>query len=216
MNLTEIIISLIVSIIGGLIVIYIQDNWLRNMRKEKAYIFRNKFFYIQQIDQKLSDNAKQEYNRKLFEQFFLIILGIYFLWAILFFPLVFKAHLLQETVNLSHSNFASFLNWINFPLDSYVFELSIVKWYCLLLAIFLLIPSLYFANKLAFLFINIKNQFYTISEKDLRIYRAYGFIIALALFLAINIYLIFTVSFWSSLLTATIIIAFFLSKAQER
>lgn len=216
MNLTEIVISLIVSIIGGLIVIYIQDNWLRNMQKEQAYIFRNKFFYIQQINQKLSNNDKQEYNRMLFEQFFLILLGIYFLWAALFFPLVLKAHLLQKTVDLSYSNFASFLNWMNLPLDSYVFELSIAKWYCLIAAIFLLIPSLYFANKLAFLFIQVKNQFYTISEKDLRVYRAYGFMIALALFLAINIYLIFTVSFLSSLLTAILIITFFLLKAQER
>lgn len=216
MNVIEIIASLVISIIGGFIVIYIQDNWLRNKRKEKAYIFRHKLFYVKEDNYEFSTQDKRENNRKLVKQFFFIIFGIYLLWVVLYFPLVVKASLFQETVNLSKSNLSSFFAYINLPLESYIFELSLFKWYCLSGAIFLLVPSLFFASKMALLFSNAKNQFYAITEVDLNLHRLYGFISFIALVLSINIYVIFTNSFFYSLGIGIMIIILFLLKANER
>jgi len=184
MIIEDIAISMIGVLITSILATYIYDRWIRSSKVEPAYVFNGNTTNTEEVYLL----SKKEMNRRSVYKIFYILFSIYLIWASIYLPLVFKAGFMSAgIVDLTSSNLSNLLEINN---ASLVFNLEIVKWYCALLAILLLLPSMYIQSKVSYIFIKIKNQLYDINPNDWDKYRIYGLMIFTALILTINIYLI--------------------------
>jgi hypothetical protein len=211
MSTQDVIVSLGVGIFSSIIATYIYDKMLRNKYKEPEYIIYDHSHYAKPI-MNISD---REMNRRRFFQMFLTLFSIYLIWASLYGPLLIKAGIFSNTLNLSNSNLAFFLKELNISI-SLVFDLKPIKWYCLGLSIILLIPSFYFKRMTAVFFLKIRNVFYEQTYEKWDLYRFYGLLIYIALLLIFNIFFISLFSFFNSITIGMVIILLFLVKANEK
>ncbi|MDY0121479.1 MAG: hypothetical protein RBR54_06005 [Sulfurimonas sp.] len=213
MSLESVFVSLILGLITSVMGTYIYDNIFRNKQYEPAYLFSEKFLFVKNSKKNRIQGDKRKSNRQLAFDVFFVVFIMYLIWASLYIPLVIKAGIIQNTVDLSNSNF---VHIFGVSKEDLVFSLDSLKWVCLLMSIFLFFPALYIGTFFSRFFAHFKDQFYELTQRDWKIYRLYGIMIFITLLLAVEIYLISSMPFWNSLILATVVVVGFIVKANEK
>jgi len=207
-----ILITVVVGIPCSILAAYIYDNWFRNNTIEPAYMFNNDKKQVNTI----YHISQREVNRKIGYKIFYILFNLYLIWASLYMPLIIKAGILAgDTLDLTNSNLLHILNWLGFNIEVLKVDLETIIWHCFVVSILLLVPSISFQSKVSSIFINIKNKFYDINNKDWDKYRAYGLLIFVTFILIINIFLITLFSLLHSIIFGIFIIGIIIAKANE-
>lgn len=213
MSLDELFITLIMGLITSILGTYIYDNLMRNNDYEPAYLFNDKFSFVKQKRTFDTNDNKRIQNRSFFYNLFFIVFSLYLLWIALYGPFLFKAGLLNDIVDLSNSNI---VNILGLSKEYLIFKLEPLKWVCLVFAFILLFPTLYTGTKFSKLFINVKEHFYEVNQRDWDIFRMHGVLCFIAIVLALNVYLISTLTLLGSLTTSVIIILALLANANRK
>jgi hypothetical protein len=213
MSLESVFNNLVLGLITSVIGAYIYDNIFRNKQYEPAYLFSGQFQFIKTIEKNMIEDNKRKSNRQLASDIFFVVFTMYLIWVSLYIPLVIKAGIFSNIVDLSNSNFAHIFG---FSREKLVFSFDTLKWVCLGISTFLFFPALYAGTVFSKIFRNFKDQFYELTEHDWKVYRLYGVMSFITLLLAIEIYLISTMPFWTSLFIAVIVVVGFIAKANEK
>ncbi|MGA1941320.1 hypothetical protein [Arcobacter sp. YIC-310] len=213
MNFDELLIALIMGLITSIVGAYIYDNLIRNSDYEPAYLFNEKFSFINKKRTFNVDDNKRVQNRSFFYNLFFIVFSLFLLWGALYGPFLFKAGFLNSMVDLSNSNI---VNILGLSKEYLVFKIEPLKWVCLGVAFILLFPTLYVGTKFSQLFINVKDHFYEVNQKDWDIFRMHGVLCFIVIILALNVYFVSTLTLFKSFIISASIVLALLANANKR